>query len=238
MNHHAYHTLSSAVAQYLHHLDVPITTWLDDFWVSNFRATKTESPAQQREAAREVASLALAVFYQCGYFMSIAKCVLQPTTRLVFLSIICDTEARRFEVPEDKLLRLEVILTAAITNGWISFVGLERLGGKCTSMSVAVPSSSLYTCHMYKHIAKFRRAGGGVKAAMIAVQKGRGLSGECCTWREVRHRMNGASWYDATHHSMKLAGATDASSSGWGGIVWVPFKYFSVFKAAADFPAA
>ena len=26
-----YHTLSSAVAQYLRHLDVPITTWLDDF---------------------------------------------------------------------------------------------------------------------------------------------------------------------------------------------------------------
>ena len=31
-----YHTLSSAVAQYLRHLDVPITTWLDDSWMSNF----------------------------------------------------------------------------------------------------------------------------------------------------------------------------------------------------------
>ena len=80
-----YHTLSSAVAQYLRHLDGPITTWLDDFWMPNFQATKTQSPAQQREAAREVASLALTVFYQCGYFMSITKCVLEPTTRLVFL---------------------------------------------------------------------------------------------------------------------------------------------------------
>ena len=49
--------------------------------------------------------------------------------------------------------------------------------------------------------------------------------------------MNGALWYDATHHSLKLTGATDASSSGWGGIVRGPFKYFNVFKAAADFPA-
>ena len=80
-----YHMPNSAVAQYLRHLDVPITTWLDDFWKSNFRTTKTHSPAQQREAAREVASPALNVFYQCGYFMSIAKCVLEPTTRLVFL---------------------------------------------------------------------------------------------------------------------------------------------------------
>ena len=104
-------------------------------------------------------------------------------------------------------------------------------------MSVAVPPASLYTYHMYKHIAKFCRTGGRVKSAMIAVQKGRGLSDELHTWREVRHRMNGASWYDATHHSIKLTGATDASSSGWGGSVRRPFESFRVFKAAADFPA-
>ena len=72
---------------------------------------------------------------------------------------------------------------------------------------------------------------------MIAVQKGRGLSDEFHTWREVRHRTNGASWYDATHHSIKLIGATDASSSRWSGIVRRPSKSFSSFKAAVDFPA-
>ena len=135
------------------------------------------------------------------------------------------------------MLKLEVFLTAAITCGWISFVDLERLAGKCTSMPVTVPPASLYTYHMYKHITKFRRTESRVKAAMIAVQKGRDLWDEFHTWREVRHRMNGASWYDATHHSIKLTGATDASSSGWGGIVRGPFKSFSVFKAAADFSA-
>ena len=104
-------------------------------------------------------------------------------------------------------------------------------------MSDAVPPTSLYTYHMYEHIAKFHRTGGRVKEAMIAVQKGRGLSDEFRTWREVRHHMNGAPWYDATHHSIKLTGATDASPSGWGGIVREPFKSVSVFKAAADFPA-
>ena len=124
--------------------------------------------------------------------MSIAKCALEPTTWLVFLGIIRGPEARRYEVPEGKLLKLEVLPTAAITNGWNSFVDLERLAGKCTSMSVTVPPASLYTHHMYKHIAKFRRTRGRVKAAMIAVQKGRGLSDEFHTWREVCHRMNGA----------------------------------------------
>ena len=36
---------------------------LDDFWMSNFQATRIQSPAQQRTAARAVASLALTVFY-------------------------------------------------------------------------------------------------------------------------------------------------------------------------------
>ena len=107
--------------------------------------------------------------------MSIAKCVLKPTTRLVVLGIICDTETHRFKILEDNLLNLEVILMAAITSGWTSFVDLERLARKCTSVSVAVPLASLYTYHMYKHILTFCRMGGRLKAAMIAVQKGRGL---------------------------------------------------------------
>ena len=149
--------------------------------MSNFRATKTQSPAQQREAEREVASQALTVFYLYVFFRSIAKWVLEPTTRLVFLGIICDAEARRFEVPEDKLLKLEAILTAANTSGWISFVDLEHLSEKRTGMSVAVPPASLYTYHTYKYTAKFRRTGGRVNAAIIVVQKGRGLSDEFCT---------------------------------------------------------
>ena len=87
--------------------------------------------------------------------MSIAKCVLEPTTRLLFWDIICDTEARLFEVPGDKLLKLEVILTTAITSGWISFVDLERLAGKCTNISVGVPPAS-HVPYVQTQIAKFQ----------------------------------------------------------------------------------
>ena len=150
--------------------------------------------------------------------MSITKCVLEPTTRLVLLGIIYDTEARRFEVPEGNLLKLEV-----------GFFRRPRALGREVHKHVRCRS----TCH-FVHVAYLQThrevppQGGRVKAAMIAVQKGRGVSYELHTWREVRHRMNRASWYDATHHSIKLRGATDASSSGWGGIVRGPFKSFSV----------
>ena len=120
--------------------------------------------------------------------------MLEPTTRLVFFGIICEAEACLFEGPDDKLLKLEVRHPAAITSGGFSFVNLDRLAGMFTSMSVAVAPASLYTYYMYKHITKFRRTEVRVKAAMIAVQRGQGLWDECCTWREVRHRMNGGSW--------------------------------------------
>lgn len=95
-----------------------------------------------------------------GYFISLRECELRPTTRLAFLGIICDAEHVRFKVPEEKLLKLETILNDAISSGLISFHMLEKLVGKCTSLSVAVPVAALYTHHMYKSLTTFQRKGG------------------------------------------------------------------------------
>ena len=54
----------------------------------------------------------------------------------------------------------------------------------------------------------------------------------------MRSRLNGAPWYHVTRHVLTVSGATDASSQAWGGLIRGPFGAFSVFKAAADFPAA
>ena len=54
----------------------------------------------------------------------------------------------------------------------------------------------------------------------------------------VRTQQNGAPRYDATRHVLTISGATDASSQTWDGLTKGLFGTFSVFKAAADFPAA
>ena len=72
---------------------------------------------------------------------------------------------------------------------------------------------------------------------MIMNQKGRGVWNEFWALLEVQHRINRASLYDATHYFLKPTGVTDASLGGQGVLILEPFKYFSVFKAAADFPA-
>lgn len=133
-----YHSLSLTVARYLRSKGIPVLAWIDDFYITNFSSTQHLAPEQQFEAAQAAAYLALAVFYRAGYFMSIPECVIVPTTRIVFLGVVCDSELRRFEVPD------------AISSQMISFAMSEKLAGKCTSMSVVVPAAGLYTHHMYK----------------------------------------------------------------------------------------
>ena len=70
---------------------------------------------------------------------------------------------KRFEVPQDKLDKLEVVLHRAADEKSITFAMLEKLAGECTSMSVAVPPAALYTHYMYRAIGDFRRTGGTKK---------------------------------------------------------------------------
>ena len=86
-----HHSLSDAVAQHLRSQDIPASALLDDFGMTNSRATHGLSPTGQENAVREAVPLALTILYRCGYFMAFPKCSLEPTTDLVFLGVGCDT---------------------------------------------------------------------------------------------------------------------------------------------------
>ena len=195
---HIYHSLSGAVAQHLRPQDIPTSAWPDGFWMTNSRATRGLNPTGQENVAREAVALALTIFNRCGYYMAFPKCSLEPIIDLVFLGVGCDTAQRRFYVPEDKLRKLEAIRRDAIDSRSISFGQLEKLAGKCTSTYVAVPPASLHTHHMYRQIAAFRRSGSRKNLSSIAVSKRSGLRFEMERWLEVRSRLNGEPWYDAT----------------------------------------
>ena len=64
-------------------------------------------------------------------------------------------EIRGFRDETDKF---ETLLKGAIQIHFIAFHDLEKLAGKCTSMSFAVPPVSLYTYHMYKKIRKIPKS--------------------------------------------------------------------------------
>lgn len=177
-----YHTLSSAVGQYLRARDVPVLVWIDDFYLTYPRATREEAQEQQAIPPEAAIHLALCVFHRAGYFMSLEKCVLTPTTRLVYLAIVCYSDKCRFEVPEDMLAKLEATLATAIESQSITFAMLQKLAGKCTSMSVAVPAANLYTLYMYKQIRHLQRTGRSRVSATIRVAPNGILRAEMDKW--------------------------------------------------------
>ena len=130
-----------------------------------------------------------------------------------------------------------MILRKAFDSRSLLLTQLEKLAGKCTSMSVAVPSTSLYPHHMYRQKAAFRCPGGQKNLRSIAVSAPSGLRFEMERWLEVKTRLSGAPSYDATRHVLTITGATDASSQAWGGLIRGPFGAFFAFKVAADFSA-
>lgn len=79
----------------------------------------------------------------------------------VYLGIVCTWVLCQFEVPEDKLAKLEAIIRAALEKSLIIFATLEKFAGKCASMTVAVPAATLYTLHSHKQIGQFQRTGMG-----------------------------------------------------------------------------
>ena len=166
-----YHSFSDAVAQYLRSQDIPTSAWLDDFWMSNSRVTRDLSPTGQQKAAREAVALALTVFYRWGYFMAFPKFSLEPITDLVFLGVGCDTAQRKFYVPENKLRKLEAILQEEIDSRSVSFSQLEKLAGKCTSMSVPSGTNGqpVHTPHVLP--AAFKRSGGRTNLSSIATSE-------------------------------------------------------------------
>ena len=231
-----YHSLNDAVAQYLRSEDIPTSAWLDDFWMSNSRVTRDLSPTGQKKVAREAVALALTIVHRCGYFMAFPKCSLEPTTDIVFLGVGCDTVQRRFYVPEDKLRKLEVTLRDVTDSQSISFSQLEKLAGKCTSMSVAVPPVSLYTHHMYRQIATFKRSGGRKDLSSTAVSERSGLRFERERWIEVGIRLHRAPWYDATPHVLTISVGTDASSQAWGGLIKETVRSVFCFQSSCRLP--
>lgn len=229
-----YHSLSDVVSRYLRTKGIPMLTWIDDFYFTNRRSTRLLEAAQQQRAAEEAAYLVMNTFYQAGYFMSIDKCQLEATTSLVFLGVTCDSARQKFYIPEDKLAKLEAIISEALERRVISFHMLEKVAGKCTSMSVACPAAALYTHHMYQQIANFQRTGGRGANPDIAIATNGGLFFEFEQWLSVRERMNGASWYSAVHQHLTITGASDASSRGFGAVARCPGS--AVFRVAGDFP--
>ena len=95
----------------------------------------------------------------------------------------------------------------------VSVKTLQKLAGKCVSFSLVVPGAILFTRDMNNAIAKGLRSG-------KQVQIYDALRDEIAHWLFLENWDDPLPWRDERHFRVALA--TDAYSSGWGGSVSLP----------------
>ena len=125
-----YHTLSEVKAAYLRSSGIPSLAYLDDSWLSNFRASHGLAACEQWLAAGEATHVAMLVSFLCDQFLSAKKCDFRPTRRQQHLGMVCDSDTATFRVPQDKLDKLQQLLREALAAGHLPFRTLQRIAAK------------------------------------------------------------------------------------------------------------
>ncbi|CAM9423391.1 unnamed protein product, partial [Heterosigma akashiwo] len=108
--------------------------------------------------------------------------------------------------------KLMAQVQTALQSGWVSFQELEKIIGRCVSMSVAVRCAMLYVREMYKCLLPFLRGRGKTFAP-------RELREELSMWLNLPSSLiNGSPWPGTRVWNLRVEGSTDASSRRWGGV--------------------
>ena len=189
-----YHFLGEAKVAFLRRYGIGVLAYLDDSFLTNYVSTHGGPPRVQWLAAAEATSVAMLVSYFCGYFLSIKKCDLKPSTLQKYLGIWCDSETATFRVPQERLDKLHARIAHAFERGSISFSMLQSVAGQAMSMAVAVRPASLYTQAMFATISALEKS--GRSEVPLALDSSADLRGELAHWqrklsRQLRTKVRG-----------------------------------------------
>lgn len=151
--------------------------------------------------------------FMSGYFLSVKKCDLRPTRIQRYLGMLCDSETAMFRVPQDKLDKLQHLLRTTLDALELSFRTLERIVGKCMSLTVAIRPAALWTHAMFAMLSKLDRT--GASSIELTHDSHADLLGELKQWSRITVTSHEGPWQRARHFTATLTdGATDASSIG------------------------
>ena len=84
------------------------------------------------------------VLTSLGYFIGLAKSVLTPQKQVPYLGFIIDSERQAFILLPHKKEKFIRLVKEILPRDCLDLLTLQRLSGKCMSMSLAVPGARLY----------------------------------------------------------------------------------------------
>lgn len=127
-----------------------------------------------------------------------------------YLGFECDSRVGTFRLLPDKKRKFVALLEAVLSSTQVSLTDLQRLSGKCTSMSLAVPGARLYTNEINMAISRASRSSRPVPLT-------KALREEVQHWLFIKSWSGFLPWRSEIHHQFLLY--SDASSFAWGSVL-------------------
>ena len=145
-----------------------------------------------------------------GYCIGLQKSILQPSQSVPYLGFDCDSRLQAFRLLPLKKQKFISLVEAILDSSHVSITDLQRLAGKCMSMSMAVPGARLFTKEIMMAISRASRSS---RRLPLSVP----LRREIEHWLFLKSWSGFLPWRLERHHQFVLF--TDASSYRWAGVL-------------------
>lgn len=213
-----YHSTGLLASHYFRSLGIPCSLYIDDRHTGQLRLDPRFVPtAYQNLNSPKDVSLSLAkaaIFVVCftlvslGYFLGLKKSILVPSIRVPYLGFISDSHLQAFTLLPSKKAKFLDLLKSALSSSQIELLPLQKLAGKCVSMSLAVPAARLFTNEINLAISRASRSARPVRLLGP-------LRAELEHWLFLESWEGFLPWRSEFHRQVTLY--SDASRFAWGG---------------------
>ena len=213
---YVYHSTGLLASNFFRSIGIPCSLYIDDRHNDQLQVSYSHGPYADLPsldacnlAATKTAIFSVAYFLiNLGYFLGLSKSVLEPRRIVPYLGFLSDSSLQVFHLIAATREKFVALVRQVLSCSRVSVKTLQKLAGKCVSLSLAVPGAILFTREMNNAIAKGLRSG-------KQVQIYDALRDEIAHWLFLENWDDPLPWRDERHFRVALV--TDASSSGWGG---------------------
>ena len=215
---YVYHTTGLLAANFFRSIGIPCLPYIDDRHNGQLQVPLeqgeygTLSTADERWSAAAKSAIFLVAFYlvRMGYFLGLSKSILTPLKIIPYLGFLVDSSMEVFHLIPEKKHKFVTLVQETLQSTYVSVKTLQRLVGKCTFFSRAVPAARLFTREMNTAISR------GIRSQKPILLRG-ALREEISHWLFLETWDNPLPWRDERH--IQVSVATDASVSGWGATI-------------------
>ena len=214
---YVYHSTGLLVSHYFRSIGIPCSLYIDDRHSSQIRLPRESSLVESLDPEKvNLVSAQVASFLVCytlvrlGYCIGLQKSILQPSQSVPYLGFQCDSRLQAFCLLSRKKQKFISLVEAILNSSHVSITDLQRLAGKCISMTMAVLGARLFTNEI--NLA-FSRASRSSRPLPLLGP----LRREIEHWLFLKSWSGFLPWRSERHHQFVLF--TDASSYRWAGVL-------------------